>query len=590
MPVTATLPEAAALAISDGGDVFDITAQLARDGNPWPFIEWQWGQVLFAEDVMADPELPERLKADGERFLIIDRFQFELISAVFDPTIREVYVKGNTGCGKGMSSAIAICVYYSIYHDARVVITRDSNDTAVTVAYGEVRAWWLRMADPPKNIEVQAEGLIDSTNRQHVLFVANPRSSEGFSGVHGPHILYWFDEATAEVLGPRFALADTQATKFLATANPRTVSGPFFRAFQLASDPDKTQTVRGPYGLRRLITADGEDMLNVRLQRLEHAVSPHGGITIEGTFYEAGEPIPRDVFEKVKRIVPGQTGYDVHQGHKQNPDPNWVLCFAHGKFPPEDAELQVVLRSWLVQPVEEWKEWRAIVARAEKHQGSAALKLAREYCPIQALGLDVGASRKGDASILTLGGERGIAAQHEYKTTDAADLVAWIFRTVERYGVNLAAGGIPIGIDAVGVGWGVTGLLRERGVLVVEIKGNDTSDDPKRYVNKRAEMYGEFGARVNPDGEYADQPFLLPDDEMLLAELVAPQKIFTTSGEGMAYKITPKRKVPGLTLKVETIEEKLGRSPDRGDSACYWWRAMQVRGVDLSEWLDAGAF
>lgn len=558
-----------------------------------------WGRILTATDVEADPDLPRKLAANGERFLILDRFQFDIISSIFNPLIRETWVKGNTGCGKGAAAGITVCLYYLAYEDSRVIISRDSHERAVKVMFGEVAAWWRRMSIKPPGIDLQTESIVDKTNRNHEVVVANPSNSEGFTGVHSPHVLFLFDEATAPPLEPRFDLANTQASKFLCLANPRTTSGKFKSGFDLAADPNETQTVLGPYGYRRLVTVDGADMLNVRLRRIEHPVSPPGGVglegekyrpglTIDGVYYPPGAGIPVEAFDKVRRIIPGQTGYDVWLGHLKQPDRQWVLCYAHGRFPEEDPEVQVILGSWVSPAVEWWKRWQELRRRALTRQRIAALE---KIMPVEAFGLDVGGSKTGDPSVLTAGGQGGIRAQHTVQIADSTDLVDWVIDTARReYGVDITKEPKPVGIDTVGIGWGLTGIFKKRGVRVLEIRGNDPSSvDPKRYSNMRAECYGELGARLNPNGGFQGRPFGLPDDPMLLQELRIAEKVYRT--DGLCYAITPKRKLAGVKNQIESIEKKIGRSPDKGDSATYCYRAVaSVAGrFNLSDWLEAGA-
>ena len=559
----------------------------AREGNPFRLIEQQWGKIFWAEEVLEDPE---RLTRHKGRYLIIDNCQREIIWAMADPSIREVYVKGNTGCGKGFSIAVSVCLYYAMWDDARVTLTRDSFKPAVTMLFAEVSRWWRRMAHPPARVEVQTTGLIHLDRREHAVVVASPMADEGFSGAHGEHVLFVFDEATAPVLEDRFKLADTQAKKFLAAANPRTTSGAFRRAFDLADDPNINQTVLGPYGLRRLLTVDGSDILNVKAKRLSRPVAPQNGIEIAGRKFRHGETIPPEFFRHVKELIPGQTCYDEFLGHCANPSREWVLCMAHGRFPNEDPETQLIARKWLAEPRKYWGRLEAMRRRVLDRKTNLARAIFEKLFPLQALGLDVAGSMNGDETVLTTGGEKGIYSQHAVQLDDATKVAEWVIKLVaDEYRVDLTKSRIPICVDIDGIGWGVAGILRKMGCNVIEFRGNDASDvDPKRYKNKRAEAYGELATRLDPNDRFAALPFAVPDDETLVAELCAPEKVF--SADGLSFGITSKRKVPGRKDQLPTVMDKLGRSPDRGDSAVYFYRGLQAKEVDLSVWLSSGAF
>lgn len=552
-------------------------------GDPLPYVKFQWGESI-----------------------ILDDFQVDMLKSLADPFIREVWVKGNTGCGKGGAAAIGVCAYFDLFADARVVITRDKYETARDVMLSEVKKWMKRMRVPPPAAVVK-EQIVDPDNEQHCIRCANPLASEGFAGVHSEHVLFLFDEATA-VMDERFSLMETQATKFLALANPRTTGGAFYNAFHAGvEDPDATQTVLGPHGWRRLITVDGSQMLNVRRKCLARAVSPPGGIVIDGREYQPGEQIDPEDFKKCKPVIPGQTCYDTYIGLCQNPNPDFVSCYAHGRFPAEDPDRQVIYGKWLITPGKLWERWQRAWNRCRNHEGERTLRyLLDKWHPVQAFGFDVALSSDGDHSTLTVGGFRGVRAQHEFRSKNVKELVDWVIKTAESYGVTITDKSKPVGMDCDGIGEPIAQAMEARGVRVIHINGGARSEvDPQLYFNMRAEAYGELGIRLNPQGRWtyeplpsgdvarADRPmvFLIPPNEELRRQIRAHEKIFPQS-DSMRYKINPKDKSPGNEddNKVKSVKEKIGRSPDNSDSLVYFYRALQHRGASLAEWLDKGAF
>jgi len=578
-----------------------LATRKAQAGDPFDWIEYQWGKIYYAKDIVVNPSLLSeiyQMRERKQRYLILDDFQVDMIRSIFDPSIREVYVKGNTGCGKGGAAGIIICTYYCIYPDARIVITRDSYKKAKDVMLGEVDSWWRKMRYTPPYFEFQATGIADKNSKKHETVVSSPKSGEGFSGQHSPHVLFVFDEATAEVLNPRFPLANTQAKKSLFLANPRTTAGKFRAGFDLADEDEKdlTQTLIGPYGRRRLITIGGGDCLNVKLKCLQTAIAPKGGVLIDGQRYDAGEMIDAIDMQKAAPVIPGQTSYDTYLGHLEHPDPAWVRVYAHGKFPDEDPDKQLIFRRWFKEPNRLWKKWHDIHRRHKEramqgqHLMSCIPRLLDLTLPVEAFGLDVGASLNGDPSTLTAGGNKGIRQVHEVRLGDAGSLVDWAIETARKfYRIDLTKGGHPVGVDMDGVGWGVVAMLRKRGVKVVEMRGNATPDvDPKRYTNQRAENYGEFAKRIDENGSWKDIPFMIPEDNLLIQELTAPEKILRT--DGFKFAITPKRKIPGKENQIESVTEKLGRSPDRADSAVYFYRALQSVDVSLDSILENDEF
>jgi len=533
-------------------------AEDARNGNPWPYIRVQWGDVL------------------------LDAFQKDLIECVTDSTHYDVWVKGNTGCGKGASAAIAICVFFATRKNAKVVITRDNHAGAIRVMYGEVVKWWKKMRAAPE-MNVLTDRMVDPNNAARVMAVVNPESDEGFSGTHEEDVLLVFDEASASVLESRFKLAFTQATKFLAIANPRTTSGTFRMAFPV-EEPDITQSVVGPYGLRRLITISGEDCLNVKQKRLSRPVAPAGGITIGERTYQAGEKIDPVDYELVKPIIPGQTCYDTFLGHLADPDPRWVRIFAYGKFPDDDPQL-TLFSMRAIQPCVTfwerwWKRWREKTEPREK--------LVQEL-PVTCFGLDVGASIGGDPSILTAGGPNGVRRQYEARNPDTTKTVDWVIKTIKDDYGEVTFSTAPIAVDMDGLGKGVGDMLRKAGMRVMEIRGNDKSSRPKSWANRRTEAYATLSERIDPNGKWAGQPYALPNGLDLHQELQAHERKFV-GHDGLLFRLPSKRTVPGVKDSVPSIEERIGRSPDRSDSLVYCNLALKATGMDLGKAIDMGYF
>ncbi|MEQ8636798.1 hypothetical protein [Gimesia maris] len=521
----------------------------ARSGQIRPYVELQWPDA------------------------VLDDWQWDILESLFDLTIRRVFVKGNTGCGKGAAAGIACCTYFHIWNDAKIIITRDSVRTAQKIAFGEVDKWWRKMRFKPPG-KLLTSGVFD--NNQHSISLANPQHIEGFRGAHSPHVLFWFDEATAPNLEDKYKLANTQAKKFLALSNPSTLSGTFRDSFPMV-DPDKTQTIIDQYGNTRCITVSGWECTNVKEKCLEQPVAPIGGIKIADNYYPHGSPIAADDFEKVQPRIPGQTCYDEFMALLNDADPLIRNVYALGKFPDQDPDKQVILPDWLIEPVKFWTRWNRLCLRAREQFHILALKLLEQILPVEGFGLDVAASRFGDASVLAVGGRYGIRAIHECQFSDTQQTMSWVLETANSHGVDLEQGIVPIAIDwGGGYGNAVGDPLKKRNVNVIEIHGNASSNlDSKKYANKRAELYGEAARRLDPAGDFRMMPFALPDNQRLKAELVAPEKIYA-GHDGEKYYITPKgRRGSDANYNGKTLHEILGRSPDRADAVVYCLCALR---------------
>jgi len=122
-------------------------------------------------------------------------------------------------------------------------------------------------------------------------------------------------------------------------------------------------------------------------------------------------------------------------------------------------------------------------------------------------------------------------------------------------------------IDVVGVGSGVVDRLREMGYAsrIVAVNGGESALDDSRYVNRRAEMYGELREWLK------DQPASLPDDDELQTDLCSVRYKFTSKSQ---YQLEKK----------DEQKKRIGRSPDIGDAVALTF-AQPVARVEFGDLL-----
>jgi hypothetical protein len=122
-------------------------------------------------------------------------------------------------------------------------------------------------------------------------------------------------------------------------------------------------------------------------------------------------------------------------------------------------------------------------------------------------------------------------------------------------------------VDVVGLGAGVVDRLREMGYgeLVTPVNGGERPIDAERYVNKRAEMWGEMKLWLE------DQPAQIPDDDALHADLTGP-----------LFRYDSKSRVQ--LEKKEDMEKRGLRSPDTSDALAATF-AFPVSD-DIPDWLS----
>lgn len=558
----------------------DALRKMCRAGNPFPLIGYQWPALLvtdpaeraFFSEIPAGgldfvtPGIRAAVSRERNPVLRLDWWQKIILAGFFDPTIGEIFIKGCTGAGKGASVGIANCLWYDVYDESRITLTGRDYSHAILNIFGEVKQWFMQMRYP-SFANVLGEGI--AAGERHYIRVLNPDPSsatagEAYSGAHGRNTLYTFDEATSSP-DTFFENAEKNARKICALANPRTTSGRFRDAFRpLGQNENKIATCYGILGNRLCVTISGEDCMNVRYKRLKNPVAPAGGITISGKTYNAGDRVSEEHHEVVKPLISNQIDLNQFKAICSKGDQRLVDVFAFGKFPQEDPELQIILRSWLPFHLE-------------------AHKLAPPK--VEAFGLDVARSQDGDQTCLASGGQDGCHSLQFWQYSDLNKLCGSILSHVrETHGIELNQCRNPITVDCDGLGAGAADILRAAGCWVIEYRGNAGAEiDRGAYGNLRAEGYAVLGRRLNPDDRWRGKPWALPNHENMLQELCAPEKVY--SSDGLRFHITPKSTPPGKE-NIASIKSKLKRSPDAGDAVVYLFHAVRAF-HNLNEWFEA---
>lgn len=219
--------------------------------------------------------------------------------------------------------------------------------------------------------------------------------------------------------------------------------------------------------------------------------------------------------------------------------------FLEGKFTSsrEDNPWQVIPSKWVQLAQQRWRE--------------------RVKPPIRCSSIGVDVARGGDdRTVLTKRYANWFAPQliHPGTTTPDGPMVAALVMA------ELEMGTIA-NVDVIGVGASVYDHLKIHKLDAYPIQSAEGSDardrtDQLTFFNKRAEMWWKLREALDP--ETGDE-LAIPDSRELLSDLTAPRWELTTRG----IKIEPKDK----------IKERIGRSPDLGDSLVY---AHTVPGIEIA--------
>lgn len=418
--------------------------------------------------------------------------QREILEKVRDH--RRVAVKSSHGPGKSRVASRAIAWWLSVHPPgtARAATSAPSKDQVRGVLWNEINDAHLK-ADLPGEVN-QTEWWIGKFQAGIGRKPADPakggtdQTVDAFQGFHAPHMLVVFDEANGMPL-PLWAAAKSLTTgehgRFLAIGNP--------------DDPDSEFA-------RICKPGSGWEVVS---------------ISTFDTPNFTGEWVPPEL----AAVLPSEVWLQEYIDDYGEDSPVYVSKVL-GEF-PESASDGVI-------------RWRSVSA--------CQLVEPDETGPVD-LGLDVGASNGGDATVIRE--RRGNKPGREWvlRSDDSEKIVGLAIQAIHETGAS------RIKIDAIGVGWGVAGHLnaqRKEGIhscKVFKVNVSERSTQPKRFPNLRSQLWWEVGRESTENGLWA----LGGLDDTTLGELLAPR-----------YRIDAK----GLNVVEKKSETKarLRRSPDHADA------------------------
>jgi hypothetical protein len=206
----------------------------------------------------------------------------------------------------------------------------------------------------------------------------------------------------------------------------------------------------------------------------------------------------------------------------------------------EDDPYQVIPTAWVVLAQERWRQRSA------------------PELPMTTLGVDVARGGK-DSTVITPRHGNWFGEQKVFpgtSTPDGPSVAALVFSAMK--------GKPAINVDVIGVGTSVYDTLKQRGIAAVPMNGAEQSKATDKsgqlnFRNKRAEWWWKMREALDPhDGD----DLALPTDRGLLADLCAPRWKLSAQGIQVEGK--------------EDIIKRIGRSPDKGDSAVYALATVRV--------------
>lgn len=109
---------------------------------------------------------------------------------------------------------------------------------------------------------------------------------------------------------------------------------------------------------------------------------------------------------------------------------------------------------------------------------------------------------------------------------------------------------VMIYVDVIGIGAGVYSRLKELNIPVREVVANEVANNPKRFINKRAEMYCDFRDKLE------SHSIKIPDDQRLKDEILSIEYLYDKKGR---YQLVSK----------QDMRRKGIKSPDMSDAVVF---------------------
>jgi hypothetical protein len=236
-----------------------------------------------------------------------------------------------------------------------------------------------------------------------------------------------------------------------------------------------------------------------------------------------------------------------------------------GEQVPEQVALALVGREWVEEKRREWGEDNPLYRSKVKGEFSedsewqvvrasdvAACRVDPEtdypdgkLLPVE-LGVDVGGG--GDETVIRE--RRGVRAGREWRAhTDRPEKIApMVLHAIRETGAT------SVKIDSIGVGFGVIGELRNKGLRGVHILGVNVAEnasEPGKYANKRAEIWWDVGRGLSERRGWDLSG--MDNADATVAQLLEPRWDVDAQG-----RIRVEKK--------DEIIKRLGRSPDNADA------------------------
>lgn len=417
---------------------------------------------------------------------------------------RITVAKSANSIGKTETAAFIASWWLECHEQAIILITGSSWNSVGNVLMPRIHKFVRKHNVFPKNVIHDAD--IWVSDERH-LIARSADTPEGIQGYHSPNLLQIVEESSG--LDPKIneALrgnATGEGNRTLYLGNPLQPSGTFFDLC-LSHKP-------------------------ITISALEH---PN---VIEGKEVIPGAVTRMDIEQKAKdwcRPSAPNVPDAVHLFWNDT----WVIpdhrftARVLGEFPKQSSD--------------------SLLSEALVREASKRFPVETDSC---AIGCDV--ARFGDdETVIVEVSENGFVDMETYRGKMLTETAGFLTSRYNRGGVTSVA------VDDTGVGGGVTDILTENGVDVEAVNFGESSSQPERFANIKAEICWTLKEELE-----SNKDFCLPDDDEFIRQAIEIRYTYDSKGR---IAIEPKPQ----------YKKRTGRSPDRFEALAIAWYAMTRGGV-----------
>ncbi|MCX5285683.1 hypothetical protein [Streptomyces sp. NBC_00198] len=442
--------------------------------------------------------------------------QIEIAESVRDNRLTAVH--SCHGSGKSFQASRLVCWWLDTHPpgEARVVTTAPTGDQVKAILWSEINGAWVKAGARGEHFIGRVNETDWKLGKQLIAFGRKPSdyNPHAFQGIHAKFVLVILDEACG-------------INKQFWTAAMSIATGEHCRILAIGNPDDP-----GSHFAR--ICQPGSRWNTIHISTFD-------------TPNFTGENVP----DSLKPMLVGQDYVDEMREEFGEESPTYISKVL-GEF-PDDAEDGVVRLS-------------AVRACHAPHDDD----LPQEERTPHELGIDMGAG--GDETVIRERRGKVVGREWSFRERDPIKAAARILEIIQS--VRPTA----VKIDSIGIGWGIAGTLREKGLkgehtaAIIPVNVSTETSEPGKFPRLRSEIWWRVGRQLSEEQGWDLSGLEEMDRERLVTQLTAPKYSIDAAGRTV---VEPKEKT----------KKRLGRSPDHADALLLAFYTPPGGVDEQAEWL-----